>query len=626
MTDSNQNIINAKINNYIPELIRDYIEDFEISIADKSKHSANIKAISDLVTTLKYWANNPENGTPALSQTELVKFKFITDILNDPGKILPPSSASLDNIEIIDVKSRIKEKLNLIADQLTQFYQLNGAQQATIDNQVTDWWSSKSQSERRKIQKQFGSLTTDEINELKKYANAQNDDDSDPLDPTPDPFWYYWMYAQCGLIILPPRMPILIAPVHIPHLGPGHGFNPHVNLHHGGGSHGIKGILGGVGGGHSSGTKDLGIVFLVVAAVLVAIAGIIGAIYSIKKIFNSLVNLIKGNKVFRSLYRLAGIGSGGYGGAIGGIILGALLGSVFPGLGTLAGAIIFGILGAGAGAGLGALITKYSAKLISYLFNKDELNPTNPEKYKLGKEEVRQLKAQGFDIDVVKAMIEKIHDVKQNADTISASFPFTDDRANKNALNNLLHDIKSHLDTLPERISIGDTTFQPYQMRLLPPNQNIQYILPEKYILNPGQKEHARSVGFDTTTIEQMLAAIYRENEREAGHISLSALAKFIRLNLLLDKLQNKPEDIKKFPIHIGKLFYDPRSSTPTMNASLSTTAKYFVKEFGRDINTVNGDVSVKAQQRSPHSNHLNKKEAVPTDTNQNQRKVARAK
>src|SRR3990167_326980 len=213
------------------------------------------------------------------------------------------------------------------------------------------------------------------------------------------------------------------------------------------------------------------IAFSVVGAIVqgalgatVGIAGIIGSgaiggLYALKKAFNSVTNFLTGNKMLRSLFRLLGIGGGAYGGFVLGGMAGAALGSIVPGIGTVIGATLGMIFGAGLGAGIGASVTKYTARLISYLYyknDKDVINPTNPDKYRLTKKQQSNLEKKGFDVAGIKRLISAIKTKKDSID-IMKSIPFTDQRKEKNALNKILKSVKK--GTFSNEVTIDHTTY-----------------------------------------------------------------------------------------------------------------------------------------------------------------------
>lgn len=105
--------------------------------------------------------------------------------------------------------------------------------------------------------------------------------------------------------------------------------------------------------------------------------------YAIKKTYKSIVNLFKGKKTLRSWWRLAcTLGAGGY---MGYIVVAAILAATNPvGWFTIAVAVALVCIAAG----IGSFVGKYSAQFFSWMFHRHEVNPSNPDKYRLGKSEV----------------------------------------------------------------------------------------------------------------------------------------------------------------------------------------------------------------------------------------------
>lgn len=210
-------------------------------------------------------------------------------------------------------------------------------------------------------------------------------------------------------------------------------------------SHGWR-SSGGGGGSSSSGSSKDGETYLIALAIAAlvafAIAAFAGTVYAVKKIANSIKNVFSGDKVLRSFYRLGMIGGTAAIGAYYGSMAGAILGSIIPGLGTAAGAVLGGIFGAGVGAGIGAIVAKYSAKLASAVVYRNELNPTNPEKWRLTKKQKAFFFANNVPVEEVEAEIVKIKEEKSKLG-LDSSFFWTDERKRKNNLNQKLKDLKN---------------------------------------------------------------------------------------------------------------------------------------------------------------------------------------
>lgn len=429
MEQNLQNRVIIAINTYFPELINDYLEDNKNSIDAAIKIKEKPKALLDLIITLKHWANPFGDYSIKLPPTELINLKDIPDVLATPRKILSQEKGITPSDEN-EIAELVRIKLDKIADELIHKYDLKSEieeELATNKSSVENWWKNKTQDERLRIKQDYANLSKVEKNRLEKRVNKypiNSVDNSDPLI-----CHYYWMcHCRSDLYFYNWITMLQVADL-FARLHPG-------TMRTDNGCGGISNS-----GSRSDDIQALGIVGSIGIGLALISAGAIGGIYAAKKTFNSVVNFFTGNKMLRSAFRLTGIGVGGYLGATGGTIVGATLGSMIPGIGNVAGAILGTIFGAGLCAGVGALITKYTAKGISALCHFNEINPTNPEKYKLTKHQITNLTNKGLDLNVVDKMIKAIKREKDKIG-ISGSFPWTESRKKKNDLNRLLHQIK----------------------------------------------------------------------------------------------------------------------------------------------------------------------------------------
>ena len=178
---------------------------------------------------------------------------------------------------------------------------------------------------------------------------------------------------------------------------------------------------------------------------------VIGGYYAAKKVGKSCANIYRGEKILRSLARLAGTSAGG----CAGVLLGIFLGSLVPGVGTLCGAIVGGVIFGCALAGLGALLTKYTARIISWAGVKfgaygDALeisNPTNPDKYRLTQTQLKKLAHMAALDDFSQARIhEMLEDIKWNKKRINTFFDAAG-QAEKKEWNQLIRNIKTNRAT-----------------------------------------------------------------------------------------------------------------------------------------------------------------------------------
>lgn len=425
MEQSLSDRVSITINTFIPEFVDQFLEDKQKQI-DKAIAEGNTpQELVDLIITLKYWANPQGNYTMSLHESEQINFKDLIAIVNEPTNILPQAHFKPEDRPII--ADLVQLKLNAIADGLIKKYNLQ-----TIINErteanakkVQEWWESKSLQEQENIKRQYDNLTPEQKVKLQQKM---------PANANVTHVHYYVMsncHSDLNYVYYRPVFPDFFDLLLINYM-----------FHH---SHGYPATDVGC-GGCSGGSNDDGQFWLAVAAVIGFIAmitaGVVGGLYGLKKAWNSLVNTLCGDKVARSLFRLAGIGGGGYGGFVAGTLAGASMGSAIPGFGTAAGAIVGGVFGAGIGIGLAALLTKYIAKGLSYLTFTNHFNPTNPEKYELSSRQQRNLLSKGFDLAIVETMMHAIKREKDKLDN-SASFPFTAERKKKNKLNRILYDLK----------------------------------------------------------------------------------------------------------------------------------------------------------------------------------------
>jgi len=438
-----QDRVIATINGYIPNPVNDFLED----------HKSDQNNLVNLVITLKYWANPLGAYSIALNKDKLDSyFDYLQKILLDPKKLLSQEKnfTAADESEIRDL---VRIKLNKIADEVIEQYNLKVEIEKRVQNNQAAakiWWDNKTESEKKALQQQYQNLNQRQIIYLQQVTYIQAPPSSASVNlGYIDPFTLYCMsnsmahlscYAIEGVVKLT-----------------GLGIRAA-----GGAIHAIGriGANGGWGGGDCG--KEGFAIAVIIAAILAFVAllasSIVAGVYAGIKTAKSVANLSEGYKVARSVYRLVGTAGGVCIGAIKGVALGAILGSVIPGFGTLAGAIIGGILGAALGAGLGALITKYSAKLISFIFNSQELNPTNPDKYKLTEKQKMNLQNKGYDLSVINEMIKAIHQEKNNLSKKNLNKGIQKER-----LNECLKQIKN--GEIPGAVKIGAVTYDPFLSR-----------------------------------------------------------------------------------------------------------------------------------------------------------------
>lgn len=182
----------------------------------------------------------------------------------------------------------------------------------------------------------------------------------------------------------------------------------------------------------------------VIALLVLGITAASAALYSGKKIYNSIRNIYNNKKVLRSYTRIGCI----FGSAVFNSVL--FWGLNIPGLVIAA----TGLLPAAAvgvslflssliGAGLGAMFAKYSAKFISSIKHGDEINPTNPEKYKLSYQQEEFLSSLGVNLDIFNILMQDIRDTKKEKFWFWSSWPWTGSHHEKHRYNLVIEELKT---------------------------------------------------------------------------------------------------------------------------------------------------------------------------------------
>jgi uncharacterized protein (DUF697 family) len=419
------------MNAFVPTSIEYFLEDHENKDDDKA-------AILRLVMTLKYWTN-PEGAYQfSLTKNELKEyFTVLEDIVQHPEKILPETTLTEKDKKL--ARDVLYHKLNAEADNLIEQHQLKDTMDKKINNpkKVNEWWSNQSEEQKESIKKQYNALNDDQRQYIAKQAKVKHQEYK-RVTVTHfdiDPFLYFYMCNDAARINC-----MLLS----------HALNASVEV----GKiviHGAGRAISSIGsvstpscGGGSGGSNNDGFLVVVGIAGFVTIisSGVIAGAYGLKKTFNSLKNIYENKKLARSIFRLAGIGVGGYYGALEVGALGALLGSFVPGIGTGAGFIVGAFFGTGIGAGLGAMAAKYIAKGLSYLAYQDEINPSNPEKYQLTSEQIKLLQDKQFNIKVINRMLKAARKEKNKIGSMS-SWPWSDERKQKDWWNQQIEAIKN---------------------------------------------------------------------------------------------------------------------------------------------------------------------------------------
>jgi hypothetical protein len=198
--------------------------------------------------------------------------------------------------------------------------------------------------------------------------------------------------------------------------------------------------------GHNDNGHILMVAILIGSAI---ISAIVSAAYAIKKTFNAIRNLAKGEKPLKSIFRLSGIAVGA--------AVGATIGSAVPVIGTAVGAVFGSILMATIAAGIGAFATKYIAKGIAAIVSilaptHDEsdgrkVSLTNPGKYHLSKKQFESLQAQWGNTNKqtsYTAIYDLMNELRKakNKFPVSGSIPGTNARDKKDIINEYIRGLK----------------------------------------------------------------------------------------------------------------------------------------------------------------------------------------
>ena len=163
---------------------------------------------------------------------------------------------------------------------------------------------------------------------------------------------------------------------------------------------------------------------------LLLIIAVIAALYALKEIIKSCLNILRNKKHLRSIYRLCMIAAG------------VALAIVFvPHMIVVTSSFSLTML-AMIGAGVGAVIGKYSSKFISSLANSDEINPSSPNKYQLSSSQKLHLKDIGVNLTELNKLLKSIRDVKSKKFAFYSSWPWTESYDEKKRFNKVIKDLK----------------------------------------------------------------------------------------------------------------------------------------------------------------------------------------
>lgn len=425
--------VQVAIKTLVAQTVEDYLED----ITEQCHKDQQLPyAVLQLVTNLKYWSNLDASYQPQLPLSEYHNFKNIVELLQHPHKIL--SQEQFTKADEAEILNTLKKELDAQANHLIFEHHLEQAieqNRQLAPNEISSWWRSKSNEERKYLQQKYQALSKKEKQEIEHvvhhYYPQRKFDTTDyiflwmMLDHQRHYYYNPWIIPSCNTLPYP--------------------------------SSGYSSLLSGLSrsGGYSSsigqgGGKDIGIVIAAIAFGTIAISGIIGGAYATMKCLKSLYNLVHDHKVTRSLVRLTGAAIGGVaGGFFGSSVAWPLAVTLFS-CTPMTAMVVTGIFCAGIGAGALTLITKYTARIISKHRHPNALNPTNPEKYQLTPREEMRLHALDFNLDDVKRMIRALHKLGHVVQPSQKRF-----------CNQLLSNLKHHPERLRFPIKINDEWFNP---------------------------------------------------------------------------------------------------------------------------------------------------------------------
>jgi hypothetical protein len=207
--------------------------------------------------------------------------------------------------------------------------------------------------------------------------------------------------------------------------------------------------------GSSNNSNEAGAIIAAIAAIFAFLltAGIaaFAAMYSLQKTAASFANLFNRRKLFRSIIRITATLAGAVAGIHGGMILGSALGSLIPGLGTIAGAIIGAILGTCIMSCVGSMTSKFLMRFISELFNSNEINPTNPGKYKLNQQQRDIMNSSGIHTRTIDNMMRAIKHSKPEKSIVWLS----KENRQKNVINLEYNELLRAVKTNPAVVERG---------------------------------------------------------------------------------------------------------------------------------------------------------------------------
>lgn len=164
-----------------------------------NNHKKNKLAISNLVMTLKYWANPNGDYQVALEDNHLLTY------FSDLQKIIKNPKMLLDNIDFSKedeqyIQKLVQIKLNDIADKLTNKYHMQESiskkiHEMNMRKNAIEWWNNKTHSEKIAIEQQYQRLSYDQHALIEKSNPPLTlfSGSNGLFQSRSDPFPYYYM-------------------------------------------------------------------------------------------------------------------------------------------------------------------------------------------------------------------------------------------------------------------------------------------------------------------------------------------------------------------------------------------------------------------------------------------------
>lgn len=405
--------------------------------AQQHSQSFDKQSLLNLIFSLKRWSNPYSNFSLQIPSEHLPNFAFIPSWINNPKRL----NASISSKDEAFLRQLIYIRLDCVANRLIEEANLQNEidQKLAIDNfQGEQWWEKLELPAQLEIKSNYKNLTNEELDILLKLKRelCKRNVPSENIIKNPDLFNYFLFchyQATCSY--------------------------HHLNFSS------YKNIL----------NSDLTLltqpatssqIFRKIAKITAAIASIsifllpliviLSAGYALQKSVKSLVNFINGQKMLRSLFRLAGIVTLSYIGAIKVGILGGIIGTFIPVIGNATGFVVGSVLGGSLGAAIGGAIAKYSARLISAVFHQGRNNSTNTEKYELNLDLIDKHIKRKTNFELLHQAIRTLRNEKKKLG-LRKIIPFSEAKKENEYWNNLLKQIKN--GEIDKNIIIGEKNF-----------------------------------------------------------------------------------------------------------------------------------------------------------------------